>query len=931
MPQPRNNSSSGRYDTPVATYRLQLHSGFGFDDVRRLLPYFKRLGISHLYFSPIFAAAPGSTHGYDVVDHNQVNPELGGITALYELGSEMLAHNLGLILDIVPNHVGIAGGRNPWWRDVLRYGRDSQYAQYFDIDWEAQPHMSSGVVNYPILGQPFGAALESGEIRIKLIEHDLAICYYDFALPVAPQTYVSIVSLPPLELRSELGDPASLSGLLEALEAMRTIDSATAPLYLSRFRDIVASEPAISGYIERELDRLNGVPGDPQSFDRLDSILSAQHYRLAYWRISGEEINYRRFFDTNDLAAIRVEREDVFEDTHQLVLDLVAKGIVTGVRIDHVDGLYDPEGYLVRLRSRLRDASADFTDKPVPIYVEKILEEDEKLPSTWPVQGTTGYDFAAHVDGMLVDRSNALVTNETYEEFVGQRVHFQQIELAAKRQIVDSSFTGEITVLAAQLYRIAQRHRRHRDNTLRGLRRTIGAVLASFPVYRTYLSDELDGPQSNEVIERAISEAQRHYPELPDDALQFLQEVLLLNSEAQQPDEISQWMHFRCKFQQLSGPVMAKGFEDTALYRYNRLISLNEVGNNPVTFGKPPQEVHRWFQERAAKWPRAMSASSTHDTKRSEDVRYRLHALSEVPQLWRREVHSWARLNGRHRETLYGEPVPDPNTEYLIYQTLVGSYPETGRINKAYQERIHEYLTKAMREAKDQTSWIAPDERFEAGVHAFVDAILDRGRSPAFLRRLRSFVNKIQPVGYLNGLSALALKCLAPGFPDFYQGMELCGFFLTDPDNRRPVDYAVREKMIWTLGDLPPRNLTEPETKLWLTQRLIGIRRQVGRLVVDGDYVPLRARGEYADRVFAFERRFRSARLLVVVPRLTLGIEQGRAFPLLAERWRDTQVVLPEGQTRWRDLLAGNDLFTEDTMDCAVLFRELPFAVLLAR
>ncbi|MDQ3856776.1 MAG: malto-oligosyltrehalose synthase, partial [Chloroflexota bacterium] len=663
-----------RYSPPLASYRLQLRPGFGFDEVRELLPYLSELGISHVYVSPIFAAAPGSTHGYDVLDHNQVNPELGGLPALYRLGEELLARDMGLIVDTVPNHVGIAGGANPWWRDVLRYGRASRFAGHFDIDWEAQPQMSSGVLVYPILGKPFGEALESGELQLVLDGTDLAVRYYEHVLPVSPAAYHEVLGLPPLGSSVRLNDPTAIAQVVELLEVLRTALPEQADLALDRFRLLLGSEPALVAWVEERLTSLNGEVGSPRSFDRLDQMLSVQPYRLAYWRISGEEINYRRFFDINELAAIRVEREDVFEATHRLLLDLVRRGIVTGVRIDHVDGLYDPAGYLQRLRAALDEASSELTQGQVLIVVEKILEEGERLPSTWPVAGTTGYDFISDADGLLVDRQGSKGLTEAYEHFLRSPVWVGSLVYRAKRQITDSSFAGEINVLALQLHRLARRQRRHRDNTLRSLRRALETTLATFPVYRTYV-DQDGNDDGAGYISEAIEEARRREPELSPFALDFLEEVLLLEGEGLDADELAQRTRFRRKFQQLSGPVMAKGFEDTALYRYNRLISLNEVGGDPAAFGKSPSEVHASLRRRALKWPHSMLTGSTHDTKRSEDVRARLHLLSELPEVWDQEVRRWSRLNARHRGTLGGNPIPGPNTEYLIYQTLVGSWP----------------------------------------------------------------------------------------------------------------------------------------------------------------------------------------------------------------------------------------------------------------
>ncbi len=920
-----------RYAPPLASYRLQLQAGFGFDDVRRLLPYFDRLGVSHLYFSPIFAAAPGSTHGYDVFDHNQINPELGGLPALYALGEELVARDMGLILDIVPNHVGLANGANPWWRDVLRHGQASRYAPYFDINWEAQPHLPSGVLVYPTLGQPFGAALEAGELRLDVVDDDLAVRYYEAALPLAPRSYPQVVGLPPLELRGELTDPVAFAELLEVLEALPAAPPDEADRLLERFRRLLASEPAIAAHVRAEVARLNGTPGDPASFDRLDALLSAQHYRLSYWRVSGEEINYRRFFDINDLAAIRVEREDVFEEIHRLLFALVERGLVTGVRVDHVDGLYDPASYLERLQRRLHEAGAALPGGPraIPIYVEKILEEDEELPPNWPVAGTTGYDFMAHNDGLFVDHAAALELTRAYERFLGTPVRFRQLVYEAKRQIARTSFAGEVTVLATQFYRIAQRERLYRDITLRTIRNTIEAMLAAFPVYRTYLIDGRPGARDDERIATALAEARRREPLVSEEVVRLLREVLLLERPDLDPEEQERRLHWRRRFQQLSGPVMAKGFEDTAFYRYHRLVSLNEVGGDPASFGLSPARVHRWFAERAATWPRAMSASSTHDTKRSEDLRARLHVLSELPIRWRREVRVWAQTNRRHRKMLQGEVAPDPNAEYLIYQSLVGSWPEGGRSpGDEYRERLRGYLTKALREAKVHTSWTAPDEAYEAACLDFLAAILDPRRSGTFLRRLDGFVASLRPAATLNALAALIVKATAPGFPDFYQGTELVALSLTDPDNRRPVDFARRQALLDGLPDAPPGDPAAPAMKLWLTRCLLRVRATYPAIFAGDDYQPLPVSGAHADSLFAFARRDDRQFVVTAVPRLTTRLTGGTArFPEPAD-WADTALELPAGASGWRDLLTGAAVGHGAALPCADLFARLPFAVL---
>ena len=915
-----------RYAPPRATYRLQMHAGFPFAEACRVVPYLAELGISHLYLSPIFAAQPGSEHGYDVIDHNQVNPELGGLAGLYQLGDELLARDMGLILDIVPNHVGIGGG-NPWWRDVLRYGPRSHFANHFDIDWEAQPQMARNVLVVPVLGKPFGRALEDGELRLDLDRGEVVVRYYDHILPVAPRSYADLVRLPPPGLRHELRDPAAFAALVDLLDEFPRADPERSAALLERWQDLLAQEPAFERYVRSVLDDVNGEPGNSTSFDRLEALLLDQHYRLADWRIAGDELNYRRFFDVNGLAGIRVEREDVFDDVHRLLFELVERGIVTGVRVDHVDGLYDPEAYLRRLGERLNQAAAAHTHQPIPIYVEKILEGDEELPRAWPVAGATGYEFIATVDSLLVEPAGRPEMETSFRRFTGMRLRLENVSYAARLEVAEAAFAGEINVLAFQLHRIAQRHRLHRDNTLRQLRTAIRAVIASFPVYRTYLDGETAADR--QVLLQAFRDARAREHRASHEAFSLLEEVLLLEGPLE-ADERERRAHFRRRFQQLSGPVMAKGFEDTTLYRYNRMISLNEVGGEPGRFGRSLDEAHERLAARARDWPGAMSASSTHDTKRSEDVRARLHVLSELPGEWRRAVQAWQRLNERHRSEVNGEGAPSVSTEYYLYQSLAGSWPATGP-DGSYRERMRTHLIKAMREAKLETSWTRVNEPYEEAALAFLDAILTPRRSPAFLRSMSAFVERIRPAGAWNARAALALKVLAPGFPDIYQGSEGEALTLTDPDNRRPVHFDRLQRELSAMGPglVSQSELVAPAGKLWLTKRLLAIRRSCAELCEGGSYAPLSLSGPAAGHVFAFVRAFGRERLVVAVPVRVAPLLRGAELPVSA--WNRTTVHLP-GAPRWTDLLSGVELSPrEPAVPVETLFRLLPFAVLAGK
>ncbi len=916
------NTGASRYGTPRASYRLQLHTSFGFEQARAIVPYLDALGISHLYLSPIFSATSGSTHGYDVVDHAIVNPELGGLRGLYKLSEELIRHNMGLIMDVVPNHVGIAGGANPWWRSVMRYGQASPYAGYFDIDWAA-PHLPKATLLFPVLGESLGATLEAGNLRLGLRDGEIAICYYEQSFPVRPESYSQVLGLPPTELPGTLTHDSSLARFATGLGELSSGDYERCEAALPLLRTIVADEPVIGAYIQGVLDGWNGRVDEPKSSDRLEALLRSQHYLLADWRVAGSEINYRRFFDQNTLAAIRVEREDVFEATHRLVFDLVSRGIVTCVRVDHIDGLYNPSDYLRRLKSGLAKAAATVAGGEVPILVEKILANDERLPRDWPIAGTTGYEVIAHIDQLLVDAGSTDAMTRTYTSFIGMPSTFEQVRFDAKMQMADAAFAAEVSLLARRLGQIAGHYRLSRDIPLRWLHQAIESTIVCFPVYRTYVSEDDQGI-GDAYIEAAIDEAHSRSPYIDESAFALLRHVLALDGLQPGSGEYEEAIAFRRRFQQVTTPLMAKGVEDTAFFRYNRLLSLNEVGNDPSRFGDKPAHTHAWFGIRANEWPGGMNASSTHDTKRNEDVRARLHTLSEFPREWAHEVEAWSRINERHKTPVGKDILPDRNLEYYLYQTLVGSWPDTG-ITGAYRDRLHEHLTKAMLEAKLSTSWAKRTPPYEAAAHTFLERLLATHGASEFQQSIQAFVATLQPVATVNSLSMLILKSLAPGFPDFYQGNEIYQLTLTDPDNRRPVDFAVRSHLL-SKADASSliTNLADPEAKLWLTRRLLEIRRDHATDLAYPAYAPIETAGPEAEHLFAFSRG-NGESLVVIAPRLvrTLLDAHGRIPP---EAWSITKLSLPPG--RWHNLL-DDCMWPDGERRASVILQHSPFAVLV--
>jgi len=900
------------YRTPRATYRLQLTPLFAFRDAAAIVPYLYALGVSHLYLSPIWESAGGG-HGYDVIDHANVSSELGGLAGFQALAEVCRANEMRIILDIVPNHVGIKHARQPWWRDVLRYGPSSPFADYFDIAWEGQER-SGGTVVCPVLDVPFGDALEAGEFRLQYDGHELVVGYRGDTFPLAPSSYEGILGSPP-----QPPDPGVADQLAEILARFREMDVVTSARLLSEFDVLfVSGGHHVRNWVESRLRALDGTAGQPHSFAALDAVLAAQHFRLAYWGVPSEEINYRRFFDINELAAIRSEHPPAFEATHELIVQLARDGLVDGLRVDHIDGLYDPSAYLANLQTAIRDRFDEGSAVEFPIWVEKILGRSESLAAAWPVAGTTGYDFLAKAGGLFIDPGAASSFDRIYEEFLGRPATYDYIAFASRQRIAERSFAREITVLALELHAFAQSAPREREITLVELREAIVGLLSCLPVYRTY-SDVAEGDQ---MLVAAGREARQRSSRIAVEAMNFLVRVLLGSGEFSQAERLP-WRDFRARFQQLSGPIMARGIEDTAFFRYHRLLATNEVGDTPGHFGVAPAEAHAWFAERAHTWPRSFNATTTHDTKRSEDARMRLAALSEVPRRWRNEVRSWARLNRRWLGTVDGQRVPDANIEYYLYQTLVAAWQ--GVPDEAFAGRMQSHLLKAMREGKTQTSWSDPNAQVEAGAFAFIEAILDGDRSLPFLTRLDAFVRVLFPSAAAKSLALLTLKCMAPGIPDFYQGSEFPLLSLTDPDNRRPVDFRTAIAAFDGLPERAPGPMS-PDAKLWLTHRLLSLRAREPALFDRGSYRPLEVQGR-SKPVFAFVRELDGRAVAVVVPRLASSSldTEGR---FLAGALDDASIDLP-APGPWRDWLGSEGGAYSGRVPLGAVMGDFPVAILV--
>ncbi|WP_165075113.1 malto-oligosyltrehalose synthase [Paludisphaera rhizosphaerae] len=987
---------------PTATYRIQLHAGFRFNDARAIIDYLDMLGITDLYTSPYLKAAPGSTHGYDITDHSQLNPEIGTEAEHEKLLEALRERGMGLLLDVVPNHMGILGNENPWWNDVLENGQASIYAGAFDIDWAAPTRPENrGRVLLPFLGGLYGDVLEAGDLKLGRDGGAFHVRYFEHRFPLDPKSYRAVME-PALEpILAELGPMAY--GVLEfqsILTAVRNLPDHTETaadrinerhrekeIVKRRLGDLLAAEPSIAEAVDRTLDVLDGEPGEAGSFDGFDELLQAQPYRLAYWRVATDEINYRRFFDINALAALRADRWEVVHETHSHIFRILGRMPASGLRIDHPDGLLDPKTYLDRLQTalflilahrlhhegthaeelpweeiepQLREAMTETAPGhgwPPRLYVvvEKILALDEALPEDWPVHGTSGYDALNRINMLFIDGMNENDFTRQYEELIDDATPYRDIVMEKKRLIMDASLSSELHVLAYQLERIALRDRRARDFTQTALRTALREVIAAFPVYRSYITADEVSEKDRQLVGRAVARARRLNPLLGSAVFDFLSRTLLDRvSVGPTPEGEPSQVDFAGKFQQVTAPATAKGIEDTTFYVYNRLISLNEVGGEPNHFGASPASLHRWLGRRAGKFPYALTTLSTHDTKRSEDVRARINVLSEIPEEWFDAFVHWTDLNlVHHRALADGSAVPGRNEEYLLYQTLLGAWPldpldEAGLTD--FLARIRAFMLKATREAKVHTSWQNPFEEYEAALDAFLGDILDPVRNAPFFRDFLPFQRRVARHGRINGLAQTLLKLAAPGVPDTYQGTEIWDFSLVDPDNRRPVDYNLRKSMLDMLirrhrecGDNAStmardlaENVFDGRGKLYVHWRALHARRRSPRLFAEGAYTPLQPSGKHEGSIFAFHRGLGHESAVVAVPRLSTRLSFEGQCPLGEAAWGETIVRMPglEPGLRYRDVFTGAVVASQvhegvASIPAAVLFADFPVALLM--
>ncbi len=968
---------------PIATYRLQFNHLFKFSDAKSIVSYLHELGISDCYASPYFMAKKGSLHGYDILDHNQINPEIGTDEEYDEFVEDLKKYGMGQVLDIVPNHMNITGNENTWWMDVLENGQSSIYADFFDIDWKPVKAELEDNVLLPILGSQYGTVLENQELILQFEEGAFFVSNGEQKLPLDPVSYNRILKFRIDGLEKEVGkDHPQFQELLSITTALTHLPPHTETnrekmmerrrekeVIKRRIWNVYNDSDEIRSFIIRNLLILNGHKQAPRSFDLLDELLNDQVYRLSYWRVATEEINYRRFFDINELAAIKIENPYVFKEVHKLVFRLIREKKVTGLRVDHPDGLYNPVEYFYRLQKSCftqaflremereegeREGPSLFPEESVleqeigrlydeelfknfssplkvPFYIvgEKILTKSERIPEDWPISGTIGYVFLTPLNGIFINTENAKAFDRIYIRFINSKVDYQDLLYEKKKLIMLTAMSSEINTLGHHLDRLSGKNRHTRDFTLSSLTTAMVEIIACFPVYRTYVNACGVIERDQRYIEQAVSRARRKNPALSATIFDFLENVFLLKypEDFREADKM-EWLDFVMRFQQVTGPVMAKGLEDTVFYAYNRFVSLNEVGGNPDKFGTSLDAFHGQNIERSKFWPHGLIATSTHDTKRSEDVRARLNVLSEFPKEWKKCLSQWSRINKWKKSMIDGQLVPDRNEEYLLYQTLLGVWPIHPLNEPDYEifkNRIKDYMLKATREAKENSSWISPNTPYEDALLIFIDAILSHRQKNPFLKDFEAFQKKVSYFGMLNSLSQTLLKITSPGVPDFYQGTEIWDLSLVDPDNRRPVDFDIRKEMLQVLKNKMATNgldlrgfarelvqgWSDGSIKLYVISKSLNYRKENYQLFMDGTYIPLMGDGDLKEHICAFARRAQGKVLLVIVPRfLTHLAKSTDKLPSAKELWGNSSIVIPEE-------IAGNkfrNIFTEETV-----------------
>lgn len=928
---------------PLSFYRIQFNPEFGFRKACEIVEYLSLLGISDVYASPIFKAAKGSSHGYAIVDLNQLNPELGNREDLDRLRALLKNREMGWIQDIVPNHMAITS-ENRFLMDVLENGSCSDYFDFFDIEWNHPYESIRGRLLAPFLGRLYGEALEEGEITLEFGPEGFFIKYFDLELPLRIESYLRIISEGVDFLRGSLGeDHPDFIKFLGTHHSLKNLSSSAEQqcaqrndqiLFIKRMLwELYLQNHEIRSFVDKMIGVFNGKRGVAESFNPLDGLLSEQNFRLSFWKVAAEEINYRRFFNINELISLRMEEDKVFNRFHSLIFDLIKEKAFTGLRIDHIDGLYDPTAYLKRVREQ--------GGEDLYMVVEKILFPGETLPKFWPIEGTTGYDFLNLVNGIFCKRENERPFEKIYSNFTGLKGTYKAILYEKKKLVAEKNMIGDADNIAHLFKRILGKDRHGSDMTIYGLKRAIIEILALFPVYRTYISGGFSRESDPSFVQEAVQRARERNPGLLQE-INFIEKILLLQfGDYLSEREKEEWLHFVMRFQQFTSPNMAKGFEDTTLYVYNRLLSLNEVGGNPGEFGTSLGTFHDVNQKRASGCHHSMNATSTHDAKRGEDVRARINVLSEIPGEWQRNLSTWSNINRKRKKKVNQREVPEKNDEYFLYQTLIGAFPVYEDDYPRFLERIKSYMIKSVREAKVHTEWLKPDVHYEDAFVSFIQEILTPSDHNEFLKGLIPFQRKVAYYGMFNSLSQALLKITSPGIPDFYQGSELWDLNLVDPDNRCPVDFERRNAFLSEIMDRTQRDIlglipdlfsswVDGRIKLFLIFRALHTRTERPNLFQRGGYVPVAVKGRAEDHLVAYARRHGNLWSITICPRFLTGLIHEGELPLGQSVWGDTELLLPEdAPQRWRDAITGEEAIRDRTPIIGDILRHFPVALLV--
>ncbi len=915
--------------TPIATYRIQFHKEFNFQSVSQIIDYLQKLGISTIYASPVFKAASGSTHGYDVADPNQVNPEVGTPEEFTNLLTTLQSKKLSWLQDIVPNHM-VFSSENQLLMDVLEKGYASPYSSHFDIEWNHPNEALRKKLMVPFLGSPYHEILKKGELQFKYTDGLFCIAYYDLHLPLRIESYPLLIGKNRVAQGGQENDLSKLSNeLVEAFAAIASVKGEERVAQMEKAKQVLwqayTGNKAFKSHVDKILKAFNS------NIEKKHQLLAFQYFRLAYWRVANREINYRRFFNINQLISIRVEDPAVFAQTHQFIFKLLENPAVSGVRIDHIDGLNDPLSYLHHLREKAPEAY---------IVVEKILEQGEKLPEKWPVQGTSGYDFLTYLNNLFCYHPNREQFHQVYSDFIGKKFIYEELLYEKKKFVLERLFVGDLEKLFLQFKRLSFYIPEGVDILQSDLRQTLGVLLACFPVYRTYINSPAVSEQDKIYIEEAFHKAESLLPDQKNTLL-FLRKILLLEFPKNLNKlKMSSWLKTVMQFQQISGPLMAKGLEDTTFYIFNRLISLNEVGGDPEVFGISTEEFHQFNQDQLQHWPLKINASATHDTKRGEDVRARINVLSEIPQEWEKQIKKWQQLNKPLQGKSKKEEWSISNEEYFLYQSLVGGWPVEEPLPENFADRLSEYLLKAMKEAKVNTSWSTPNQEHEEQAVAFAKKILDP--SHGFIAAFRPFQKKVAHYGIFNSLAQSVVKLTSPGVPDVYQGCELWDLSFVDPDNRRPVDYQIRQSYLeqilakvktdrqGLLADLL-QSKEDGRIKLFTVYTCLHLRNQYVALFNEGMYIPLEVSGKYKEHIIAFARQKEGQSVIIAVPRFLTKVISEEQLPLGEPVWADTTLELPKSLDagNWRDAFSEKSIKSTGKLLAKDLFKDFPVSVLV--